>query len=198
MENQSKLMLTNHDNKNIPLCNNPAELLTWKHALCEEVRNWSLSLENNTRIIERQSFYLSESNETILFAKLCCLWSPRKFELHFTIFYWFKSPTWHRKSNRACAEITGKPGKQQTWRLILRWRKCTRLSRKSGYFQHWLEYSSAFEVLEARKKLNIVLSSWETVEKCWTSLHESKLYVLWTLFMLDKLRYGKLIEPKTT
>ena len=198
LENQSKLMLTNHDNKNIPLCNNPAELLTWKHALCEEVRNWSLSLENNTRIIERQSFYLSESNETILFAKLCCLWSPREFELHFTIFYWFKSPTWHRKSNRACAEITGKPGKQQTWRLILRWRKCTRLSRKSGYFQHWLEYSSAFEVLEARKKLNIVLSSWETVEKCWTSLHESKLYVLWTLFMLDKLRYGKLIEPKTT
>ena len=171
-------MLTNHDNKNIPLCNNPAELLTWKHALCEEVRNWSLSLENNTRIIERQSFYLSESNETILFAKLCCLWSPRKFELHFTIVYWFKSPTWHRKSNRACAKITGKPGKQQTWRLILRWRKCTRLSRKSGYFQHWLEYSSAFEVLEAREKLNIVLSSWETFEdlrKCWPSLHESKL-----------------------
>ena len=122
-------------------------------------------------------------------------------ELHFTVFYWLKSPTWHRKSNRACAKITGKPGKQQTWRLILRWRKCTRLSRKSGYFQHWLEYSSAFEVLEARKKLNIVLSSWETFEdlrKCWTSLHESKLYVLWTLFMLDKLRYGKLIEPKTT
>ena len=56
------------------------------------------------------------------------------------------------------------------------------------------------EVLEAREKLNIVLSSWETFEdlrKCWTSLHESKLYVLWTLFMLDKLRYGKLIEPKT-
>ena len=122
-------------------------------------------------------------------------------ELHFTIFYWFKSRTWHCKSNRTCAKITGKPGKQQTWRLILRWRKCTRLSRKSGYFQHWLEYSSAFEVLEARGKLNIVLSSWETFEdfwKCWTSLHESKSYVLWTLCMLDKLRYGKLIEPKTT
>ena len=99
-------------------------------------------------------------------------------ELHFTIFYWLKSRTWHCKSNRACAKITGKPGKQQTWRLILRWRKCTRLSRKSGYFQHWLEYSSAFEVLEAREKLNIVLSSWETFEdlrKCWPSLHESKL-----------------------
>ena len=122
-------------------------------------------------------------------------------ELHFTIFYWFKSPTWHCKSNRACAKITGKPGKQQTWRLVLRWRKCTRLSRKSGYVQHWLEYSSVFEVLEAREKLNIVLSKWETFEdfrKCWTSLHESKSYVLWTLFMLDKLRYGKLIEPKTT
>ena len=99
-------------------------------------------------------------------------------ELHFTIFYWLKSRTWHCKSNRACAKITGKPGKQQTWRLILRWRKCTRLSRKSGYFQHWLEYSSAFEVLEAREKLNIVPSSWETFEnlrKCWPSLHESKL-----------------------
>ena len=34
------------------------------------------------------------------------------------------------------------------------------------------------EVLEAREKLNIVLSSWETFEdlrKCWPSLHESKL-----------------------
>ena len=30
-------MLANHDNKNIPLCSNPAELLTWKHALCERV-----------------------------------------------------------------------------------------------------------------------------------------------------------------
>ena len=101
-------------------------------------------------------------------------------ELHFTIFYWLKSRTWHCKSNCACAKITGKPGKQQTWRLILRWRKCTRLSRKSGYFQHWLEYSSVFEVLEAREKLNIVPSSWETFEnlrKCWPSLHahESKL-----------------------
>ena len=98
-------------------------------------------------------------------------------ELHFTIFYRLKSHTWHCKSNRACAKTTGKPGKQQTWRLILRWRKCTRLSRKSGYFQHWLEYSSAFEVLEAREKLNIVPSSWETFQnlrKCWPSLHESK------------------------
>ena len=99
-------------------------------------------------------------------------------ELHFTIFYWFKSRMWQCKSKCACAKITGKPGKQQTWRLILRWRKCTRLNRKSGYCQHWLEYSSACEVLEAREKLNIVLSSWETFEdlrKCWPSLHESKL-----------------------
>ena len=53
-----------------------------------------------------------------------------------------------------------------------------RLSRKGGYFQHWLEYSIAFEVLETREKLNTVLSSWETFEdlrKCWPSLHESKL-----------------------
>ena len=34
--------------------------------------------------------------------------------------YWFKSRTWQCKSNRACAEVTWKPGKQQTWRLILR------------------------------------------------------------------------------
>ena len=34
-------------------------------------------------------------------------------ELHFTIFYWFKSRTWHRKSNRACAKITGKP--REAW-----------------------------------------------------------------------------------
>ena len=95
----------------------------------------------------------------------------------------------------------------ETWRLILRWRTCTHLSRKRGYFQHWLEYSSAFEVLEAREKLNIVPSHWETFEnlrKCWPPLHESKLRlntccpVSWTLFMLDKLRYRKLIEPKTT
>ena len=36
-------------------------------------------------------------------------------------------------------------------------------------------------MLEARDKLNIVLSSWETfkdLRKCWTSLHGSKLYVL--------------------
>ena len=39
-----------------------------------------------------------------------------------------------------------------------------RLSRKGGYFQHWLEYSIAFEVLETREKLNTVLSSWETFE----------------------------------
>ena len=131
-------MLTNHDiKKNIPFCHNPAELLTWKHAFCEEFCNWSLSLENNMGIIERQSFYLSESNENILFATLCCLWSPREFKLfNGTSFYWLKSRMWHCKSNRACAKITGKPGKQQTWRLILRRRKCTRLSRRSGYFQH--------------------------------------------------------------
>ena len=84
-------MLTNHDiKKNIPFCNNPAELLTWKHAFCEEFCNWSLSLENNMGIIERQSFYLSESNENILFASLCCLWSPREFELfNGTSFYNF-------------------------------------------------------------------------------------------------------------
>ena len=36
----------NHEiKKNILLCNNSAELLTWKHALCEELRNGSLSLE---------------------------------------------------------------------------------------------------------------------------------------------------------
>ena len=44
-------------------------------------------------------------------------------EVHFALFYWFKSRTWQRKSNRACAKVTWKPGKQQTWRLILRWRK---------------------------------------------------------------------------
>ena len=176
-------MLTNYDfKKNIPFCNNPAELLTWKHALCEEFCNWSLSLENNMGIIENSlSIYPKVTKIFCLQSCVACevrvnlnYWT----ELHFTIFYWFKSRTWQCKSNCACAKITGKPGKQQTWRLILRWRKCTRLSRKSGYFQHWLEYSSAFEVLEAREKLNIVLSSWETFEdlrKCWPSLHESKL-----------------------
>ena len=198
-------MLTNHDIKNIPFCNNPAELLTWKHAFCEEFCNWSLSLENNMGIIENSlSIY---PKVTKIFCLQCCVAREVRVnlnystELHVTIFYWFKSRTRQCKSNRACAKITGKPGKQQTWRLILRRRKCTRLNHKSGYCQHWLKYSSAFEVLEAREKLNIVLSSWETFEdlrKCWTSLHESKLYVLWTLFMLDKLRYGKLIEPKTT
>ena len=123
---KNKLLLTNHDiKKNIPFCNNPAELLTWKHAFCEEFCSWSLSLENNMGIIERQSFYLSESNENILFASLCCLLSPREFELFngtsFYNFYWLKSRTWHCKSNRACAKTTGKPGKQQTWRLILRY-----------------------------------------------------------------------------
>ena len=32
----------------------------------------------------------------------------------------------------------------------------------------------------------------------WLNGSRPKLYVLWTLFMLDKLRHGKLIEPKTT
>ena len=206
-------MLTNHDiKKNIPFCNNPAELLTWKHAFCEEFCNWSLSLENNNGIWKTVFLSIYPKITKVFCSHRCVACEVRvnlnySTELHFTIFYWFKSPTWHRKSNRACAKITGKPGKQQTWRLILRWRKCTRLSRKSGYFQHWLEYSSAFEVLEAREKLNIVPSSWETFEnlrKCWPSLHESKLRlntccpVSWTLFMLDKFRYRKLIEPKTT
>ena len=30
-------------------------------------------------------------------------------EVHFTPFYWFKSRTWQRKSNRACAKVTWKP-----------------------------------------------------------------------------------------
>ena len=42
-------------------------------------------------------------------------------EVHFTLLYWFKSRTWQCKSNRACVKVTWKPGKQQTWRLILRW-----------------------------------------------------------------------------
>ena len=44
-------------------------------------------------------------------------------EVHFTLFYWFKSLTWQCKWNGACVKVTWKPGKQQTWRLILRWRK---------------------------------------------------------------------------
>ena len=44
-------------------------------------------------------------------------------KVYFTVFYWFKSSTWQCKSNRACAKVTWKPRKQQTWRLILRWRK---------------------------------------------------------------------------
>ena len=44
-------------------------------------------------------------------------------EVHFTLFFCFKSRTWQRKSNRTCARVTWKPGKQQTWQLILRWRK---------------------------------------------------------------------------
>ena len=55
-------------------------------------------------------------------------------ELHFTIFYWFKSRTWHCKSNRTCAKITGKLGKQQTWRLILRWRKVHSFESKKRLF----------------------------------------------------------------
>ena len=39
-QSYQKTKVTNHDiKKNTPFCNNPAELLTWKHALCEEFRN---------------------------------------------------------------------------------------------------------------------------------------------------------------
>ena len=127
----------------------------------------------NCPLLQRSPWYCT----LFLTAFLSGIWTiQRNFILQFS--YWLKSRTWHCRSNCACAKITGKPGKQQTWRPILRWRKCTRLSRKSGYFQHWLEYSRAFEVLEAREKLNIVPLSWETFEnlrKCWPSLHESKL-----------------------
>ena len=74
----------------------------------------------------------SSAKKTTPFATPCCLWSPRTV-VHFTLFYWFKSRRWQCKSNRACAKVTWKPRKQQTWRLILlqlfvsnrkvRWRK---------------------------------------------------------------------------
>ena len=43
---------------------------------------------------------------------------------------------------------------QQTSRLIENVLRC--LGRKSGYFQRYLKYAKAFEVLNARGKLNIV------------------------------------------
>ena len=54
LENQSnqgyKRTTTSRRQKNVPFCYNPAELLTWKHPLCEEFRNWLLSFENNMGI----------------------------------------------------------------------------------------------------------------------------------------------------
>ena len=92
-------MLTNHDikennnnnnkNNNIPFCNNPAELLAWKHALCEEFRNWSLSLENNMGITERQSFYLSESNDNIIFFLQRCVACEVRLNLNYRVFQKF-------------------------------------------------------------------------------------------------------------
>ena len=81
--------------------------------------------------------------------------------------------------------------------IILRCRTHTRLSRKSGYFKRWLEYSNEFGALKASGKLKIVLLSWERTR--WATLIQScNENVLWTLFKLDtELRYGKLIEPKT-
>ena len=134
------------------------------------------------------------------------LWSSRKFELfnevHITLFYWFKTRTWQRRSNRACAKDTRKPGKQQTWRLILRWRKCNRFIWKSVYFQRWLKYSNAFEASEVIGKLNIVLSSWKTFE----DFFKRKYWTTYTCIMnqscnknvhVGQAQVQKLIEPKT-
>ena len=55
---------------------------------------------------------------------------------------------------------------QQTWRLIEN--VLRRLGQKSGHIRRRLKYSNAFEVLNARGKLNIVFLNCE--RKCWTTL----------------------------
>ena len=80
-----------------------------------------------SQAIERQAFYYPKITK-LLCLQRCVACEVRvnlnySTEVHFTQFYWFKSRTWQRKSNRACAKVTWKTGKQETWQLILRWRK---------------------------------------------------------------------------
>ena len=77
-----------------------------------------------SQAIERQAFYYPKITK-LLCLQRCVACEVRvnlnySTEVHFTLFYWFKSRRWQCKSNRACAKVTWKPGKQQTWRLILR------------------------------------------------------------------------------
>ena len=96
----------------------------------------------------RQSFYYPKVTKILCLQRCvaCEVHVNLNFstKVHFTLFHWFKSRMWQNRSNCASAKSTWKPFNQQ-WKvtvIILRCRMDIRLSRKSGYFKRWLEYSS--------------------------------------------------------
>ena len=70
---------------------------------------------------------------------LCALWSLREFELNQTAYVREARGSLGTKNMAANQDVEMSFG-----------------YGKSGYFQRWLEYSSAFEVLNARGKLKLV------------------------------------------
>ena len=120
-------------------------------------------------------------------------------EVHFALFYWFKSRTW---KTRMC-HCYGEVWETKNMAANLAMEKEHTFESKKRWFSTLIRISQcdAFEVLEARGKLNIVLSSFLRIWENAGLYYESKLQLNTCcrrcLFCTSALRYGKLIELKT-